>query len=213
MTKNPERHKKDPHYKQAKRQGYRARSAFKLLDIQKRFNIFKRAYYILDIGSTPGSWLQVAHKFAEENLVKYKDNNYHRDHFKIMGVDVKKVSPLEGIYMVRMDITNPEFQKELDDFFLGKKLDLILSDASINKTGNKFVDQLRQINLCFNVLDIVKPYLKYKGVLVLKIFQGQDFENFFKAMKNEFLYIKSYKPKASRKQSNEIYLIGLKKNN
>jgi len=213
MTKNPERHKKDPHYKQAKRQGYRARSAFKLLDIQKRFNIFKRAYYILDIGSTPGSWLQVAHKFAEENLVKYKDNNYHRDHFKIMGVDVKKVSPLEGIYMVRMDITNPEFQKELDDFFIGKRLDLILSDASINKTGNKFVDQLRQIKLCFKVLDIVKPYLKYKGVLVLKIFQGQDFEKFFKAMKNEFLYIKSYKPKASRKQSNEIYLIGLKKNN
>jgi len=213
MVKNPKRHKKDPHYKQAKYQGYRARSAFKLLDIQKKFNIFKRAYYILDIGSTPGSWLQVAQKLAEENLVKYKDNNYHRDHFKILGVDVKKVSPLEGIYTVRMDITNPEFQKELDDFFIGKKLDLILSDASINKTGNKFVDQLRQIKLCFKILDIVKPNLKYKGVLVLKIFQGQDFEKFFKAMKNEFLYIKSYKPKASRKQSNEIYLIGLKKNN
>ena len=213
MAKNPKRHKKDPHYKQAKYQGYRARSAFKLLDIQKKFNIFKRAYYILDIGSTPGSWLQVTHKFAEENLVKYKDNNYHRDHFKILGVDVKKVSPLEGIYTVRMDITNPEFQKELDDFFIGKKLDLILSDASINKTGNKFVDQLRQIKLCFKILDIVKPNLKYKGVFVLKIFQGQDFEKFFKAMKNEFLYIKSYKPKASRKQSNEIYLIGLKKNN
>ncbi|MHA1526894.1 MAG: SAM-dependent methyltransferase [Promethearchaeota archaeon] len=186
MTKNPERHKKDPHYKQAKHKGYRARSAFKLLDIQKRFKIFKRAYYILDIGSTPGSWLQVAYKF---------------------------VSPLEGIYTVKMDITNPEFQKELDDFFIGKKLDLILSDLSINKTGNKFVDQLRQINLCFKVLDIVKLYLKYRGVLVLKIFQGQDFENFFKAMKNEFFKTLSYKPKASRKQSNEIYLIGLRKNN
>lgn len=213
MTENPERHKKDPHYKKAKQAGYRARSAFKLLDIQKRFNIFKRAYYILDIGSTPGSWLQVAHKFAEKNLVKYKDNNYHRDHFKIMGVDVKKVSPLEGIYTVRMDITNPEFQKELDDFFIGKKIDLILSDASINKTGNKFVDQLSQINLCFKVLDIVKPYLKYKGAFVLKIFQGQDFEKFLKAMKNEFFKTLSYKPKASRKHSNEIYLIGLKKNN
>ena len=211
MTKNPEKHKGDPHYKQAKHQGYRARSAFKLLDIQKRFNIFKRAYYILDIGSTPGSWLQVAQKFAEENLVKYKDNNYHRDHFKIMGIDKKKVSPIEGIYTVRMDITNPEFQKELDGFFKGKKLDLIISDASINKTGNKFVDQLRQIQLCFNILDIVKQNLKYKGIFVLKIFQGQDFEKFFKVMKNEFLYIKSYKPKASRKQSNEIYLIGLKK--
>ena len=213
MTKNPERHREDPHYKQAKYRGYRARSAFKLLDIQKRFNIFKRAYYILDIGSTPGSWLQVAQKFAENNLVKYKDNNYHRDHFKIMGVDIKKISPLEGIHTVRMDITNPEFQKELDGFFIGKKLDLILSDASINKTGNKFVDQLRQIQLCFKILDIVKTNLKYKGVFVLKIFQGQDFEKFFKAMKNEFLKTMSYKPKASRKQSNEIYLIGLRKNN
>ena len=213
MTKNPERHRKDPHYKQAKKKNYRARSAFKLLDIQKRFKIFKRAYYILDIGSTPGSWLQVAHKFAKENLVKYKDSNYHRDHFKIMGVDVKKVSPLEGIYTVKMDITNPEFQKELDEFFIGKKLDLILSDASINKTGNKFVDQLRQINLCFKVLDIVKLYLKYKGIFVLKIFQGQDYEKFYKVMKNEFFRVISYKPKASRKQSNEIYLIGLRKNN
>ena len=213
MTKNPERHKKDPHYKQAKYQGYRARSAFKLLDMQKRFNIFKRAYYILDIGSTPGSWLQVALKFAEENLVKYKDNNYHRDHFKILGVDIKKVSPIEDIYTIRMDITDPEFQTEIEEFFIGKKLDLILSDASINKTGNKFVDQLRQIKLCFKILDIVKINLKYKGILVLKIFQGQDFDKFFKAMKNEFLKTMSYKPKASRKQSNEIYLIGLKKNN
>lgn len=211
MTKNPKKHKEDPFYKKSKKMGYRARSAYKLIEIQNRFNIFKRAYYILDIGSTPGSWLQVAKKYAEENLAKYSDAYYHRDHYKIMGVDVKKVSPLESIHIIRMDITNPEFQKELDDFFLGKKLDLILADASINKTGNKFVDQLRQINLCFKILETVNRNLKYKGKFVLKIFQGEDFEKFFKAMKNAFLQIKSYKPKASRKQSNEIYLIGLKK--
>jgi 23S rRNA (uridine2552-2'-O)-methyltransferase len=211
MPENSRSHKQDPQYKQAKRKGYRARSSYKLFEIQKRFNIFKRAFYILDIGSAPGSWLQVAKKFAEESLDKYNDAHYYRDHFKIMGVDIKKISPIEGIKTIKMDITKPELQKEIDEFFLGKKLDLILSDASINKSGNKFSDQLRQINLCYKILDTVKKNLKYKGVFVIKIFQGQDFNKFFRIMKSEFVLVKSYKPKASKKKSNEIYLICFKK--
>ena len=128
-----------------------------------------------------------------------------------MGVDIKKISPIEGIKTIKMDITKPELQKEIDEFFLGKKIDLILSDASINKSGNKFSDQLRQINLCYKIFDTVKKNLKYKGVFVIKIFQGQDFNKFFRIMKSEFVLVKSYKPKASKKQSNEIYLICFKK--
>lgn len=210
MTKNIKERKKDPHYKQAKREGYRARSAFKLLEIQKKFNIFKRTFYILDIGSKPGSWLQVAKKFAEENIEKYNDNYYHRDHYKIMGVDIKKISPIEDVKIVKMDATNPEFQNEVKNYYQDK-LDLILSDASIQKSGNKFSDQVRQINLCYKILDIVKNNLKYKGSFVIKAFQGQDFDNFLKAMKKNFVFIKSYKPKSSRKGSNEIYIIGSKK--
>ncbi|MHA2290364.1 MAG: SAM-dependent methyltransferase [Promethearchaeota archaeon] len=210
MPKDAEEHKKDAAYKQAKRQGYRARSAYKLQDIQNRYNIFKRAYYILDLGSAPGSWLQLSKKYAKLNLTKYDDKYYHRDHFKIMGVDTKKLSPVEDVKIVRMDFTTPEFIFEVSDYFDGDKLDLILSDASINKSGNKFSDQSRQTKLCFNILKLTK-FLKFKGNFVIKTFQGADFDNFYSKMKQSFMIVKSLKPKSSNKKSNEIYLIGLKK--
>jgi len=210
MANNREFHKKEPFYKQAKKEGYRARSAFKLIDIQKRFNIFKRAFYILDLGCAPGSWLQVAKKLAEENIDKYKDQFYHRDHYKIMGVDVKNVSPIDNIDIIKADITSPEIQENID-FFFKNKLDLIISDASIKKTGNKFTDHIRQLNLCYTILEIVKKNLKFKGNMVIKLFQGSDFNKFAKDMKIFFRNVKSYKPKSSKKQSNEIFLVGLQK--
>ena len=211
MPEKPHNHREEYYYKQSKQTGYRARSAYKLLDIHKRFNLFKRAFYILDLGSAPGSWLQVTREFAEKNLKKYHDQYYHRDHFKIMGVDVKKISPLDEITTVKMDIYNPEFQNKISEFFQRQKLDLILSDASINKSGNKFSDQVRQTRLCYKILEIAKTNLKRKGFLLIKTFQGQDMDKFIIHMKKEFQYVKSYKPTASKKKSNEIYLIGLKK--
>ena len=210
MSKDAEEHKKDAVYKKAKREGFRARSAFKLQDIQHRYNIFKRAYYILDLGSAPGSWLQVAKKYAELNLSKYLDKYYHRDHYKIMGVDTKKLSPIEDIKIIKMDFTTPEFLTEVGKYYEGEKLDLIVSDASINKSGNKFSDQARQTKLCFKILELTK-FLKFKGNFVIKIFQGADFDNFYTRMKSSFMVVKSLKPKSSNKKSNEIYLIGLKK--
>jgi len=210
MPKSSEEHRKEPLYRKAKREGYRARSAFKLLDVQKRYNIFKRAFYILDLGSTPGSWLQVAKKFGESNILKYNANYYHRDHYKIMGVDIKRLAPIENVKIVKMDFTSPEFQVEINSYFNGEKLDLILSDASINKSGNKFSDQARQIKLCLKILELTKN-LKIKGNFLIKVFQGADFEGFYKKMKLQFIVVRSLKPKASNKKSNEIYLIGLKK--
>jgi len=210
MSKNTKEHKKNAQYKQAKRQGYRARAAFKLFDIQRKYNIFKRAFYILDVGSAPGSWLQVAKKFAIENLEKYNDNFYHRDHYKIMGVDLKKITPIEGVKIVRNDFTEEDFQNEILLYFEGEKLDLILSDASISKSGNKFSDQAKQFNLCYKILDFTR-YLKGKGNLLIKVFQGADYDDFYRNMKKRFTFIKSLKPGSSKKKSNEIYLIGLKK--
>ena len=127
-----------------------------------------------------------------------------------MGVDTKKITPIENVKIVKIDATLPEFQEELVSYF-HDKLDLILSDASIQKSGNKFSDQVKQINLCHKILNIAKRNLKFKGYFVIKVFQGQDMTNFLNMMKKEFQYVKSYKPKSSRKGSNEIYLIGLKK--
>jgi len=210
LTNNHTNHKKDPHYQKAKKEGFRARSAYKLLDIQKRYNIFKRAFYILDLGSAPGSWLQVAKRFAEDNLTKYNDQYYNRDHYKILGDDIKKVSPIENIDLLIMDFTSPEFYDKVQSYFQ-TKIDLIISDASINKTGNKFSDHLKQINLCYKVLDIAKTHLKYKGVLVLKTFQGSDFNKLVTKIKKEFRILKAFKPRSSKKKSNEIYLVGLQK--
>ena len=212
MANHKDFHKKETYYKQAKVEGYRARSAYKLFDIQKRFNIFRRAFYILDIGCAPGSWLQVAKKYAEENLVKYSDQHYHRDHYKIMGVDIKKTSHIENVNIVKADITKLEIQTKFNLFFQSK-LDLILSDASIKKTGNKFTDHLKQLDLCYKIMEIVRNNLKFKGNLVLKAFQGSDFVKFTKEVKPLFKILKSYKPMSSKKKSNEIFIIGLQKKN
>jgi len=210
MSKNPQEHGQEYHYNRAKKEGYRARSAYKLIDLQNRFNIFKRSFYILDLGSAPGSWLQIAKKYAEDNIGRYKDQYYHRDHYKIMGVDTKNIAPIEGIKVIKMDLTNPQFKNEIETYFNENQIDLIISDASINKSGNKFSDQSRQVNLCLEIIKLSK-YLRVRGSLVVKLFQGVDFDNFFKKMKETFVIVKSFKPRASNKKSNEIYLIGLKK--
>lgn len=207
---SPERHKREKFYKKAKEEGYRARSAYKLIGIQNKFNIFKRAFYILDLGAAPGSWLQVAKKYAEGNLEKYDDNYYHRDHYKIMGVDKKRIRDIENVKTVKMDFTKPAFTKEIEDYF-GEPLDLILSDASIKKSGHKFSDHIKQIRLCYNVLDLAEEYLSQKGSIVVKCFQGTDFKKFYDEVKRRFNYGKAFKPKASKKKSNEIYVAGLNK--
>lgn len=210
MTNNKTNHKLDPHYQKAKKEGYRARSAYKLLDIQKRYNIFKRAFNILDLGCAPGSWLQVAKEFAEDNIIKYNDQYYHRDSYVILGVDTKKVSPIENVNILRMDFTEPIFQNKIESEF-NDKIDLILSDASINKSGNKFTDHLKQIHLCYAILELAKVHLKHKGILVMKTFQGTDSNSLIRKAKPEFRILKTFKPGSSKKKSNEIYLIGLQR--
>lgn len=207
-TDESNRHKHNKYYKKAKKEGYRARSAYKLIEIQKKFNIFKRAFYILDIGSAPGSWLQVAKKYADKNLEKYKDKYYHRNEYKIMGIDLNKISPIENVKIVKMDALSSNFHKVINSFF-EDDLDLILSDASINKSGNQFSDHIKQIRLSNEILNLAKKFLKNKGNMVLKVFQGTDFKNFYEKFKKEFRIGKAYKPPASKKKSNEIYLIGL----
>ena len=204
-----DQHNQDTEYRRAKREGYRARSAYKLLEIEKKYNIFKRAFYIVDIGSAPGSWLQVAKSKAEENLLKYNDKFYHRDHYKILGVDVKNISPIENVKTIKMDVNDPEFANEITSFF-GDEVDLILSDASIRKSGNKFSDHMQQIKLCSKILNL-SWILKKKGNMVIKLFQGSDYNNFFEEMKRHFQLVKGFKPKASKKKSDETFIIAMNK--
>jgi 23S rRNA (uridine2552-2'-O)-methyltransferase len=193
------KHKKNKYYRKAKNEGYRARSAYKLIDIQKKFNIFKDAKNIVDIGSAPGSWLQVAKKYAEAQT----------EDFKILGVDLDRVSPVEGVEIVQMDATAPEFQECLANCFQDP-IDVIISDASIDKSGNQFNDHIRQIQLCYKILALAQKTLKKKGNLVLKAFQGTDFNKLYDKLKRHFGTAKAYKPKASKKSSNEMYFVCLR---
>jgi 23S rRNA (uridine2552-2'-O)-methyltransferase len=127
-----------------------------------------------------------------------------------MGVDTKNITPIENVKIIKMDLTDPQFKNEIETFFEGNQIDLIISDASINKSGNKFSDQCRQVNLCLEILDLSK-YVKTNGNMVIKLFHGADFDNIFKKMKEIFVIVKRLKPQSSYKKSNEIYLIGLKK--
>ena len=204
-----EQHNKDATYRRAKKEGYRARSAYKLLEIEKRYKIFKRAFYIIDIGSAPGSWLQVAKSKAEENILKYDDKYYHRECYKILGVDVKSISPIENVKILKMDIGKPEFLLEIKSYF-GDEVDLILSDASIQKSGNKFSDQIQQIKLGYTILNLLE-ILKKNGILVIKLFRGADYQDFFEEIKRKFQIVRGFKPQSSNKKSNETYIIGLKK--
>ncbi len=203
-------HSRDPSYIKSKKEGYRARSAYKLVDLQKRYNIFKRAFYILDIGCHPGSWLQVCKKIAEENLEKYNDKHYHRNHFKILGVDVKRTTPIEGVTTIKEDITDLEVLPKINKFF-EDKIDIIISDASINKTGIKQRDSLEQVKLNSTISKLASKLLKKKGVLVLKAFQGEGFEELIRNLSKTYNSVRNYKPESSKKRSNEIYVICLNK--
>jgi 23S rRNA (uridine2552-2'-O)-methyltransferase len=208
---NPKRHKKELFYQKAKKEGYRARSAYKLLDIQKKYNLFKRAFYILDIGSAPGSWLQVAKEIAENNIEKYDDSHYHRNHYKILGVDLKHITPIEGVSIIKNDVTTEDFGEKVKEFFTNEKADLILSDASIKKSGNQYSDQILQTKLCYKILSLVNSHLKINGNFVIKCFQGVDFQKFYKDVKKRFKFVKAYKPASSKKKSNEMYIVCIKK--
>ena len=204
-----DQHNQDAEYRRAKREGYRARSAYKLLEIQNKYNVFRRAFYIIDIGSAPGSWLQVAKSKAEENILRYNDKFYHRDHYKVLGMDIKNITPIENVKILKMDINDPEFPKEITSYF-DDEVDLILSDVSIRKSGNKFSDHIQQIKLCKSVLNL-SWILKKGGNLVIKLFQGSDYNDFFEEMKHHFQIVKGFKPKASKKKSDETFIIALKK--
>ena len=188
--------RRDPYLRMAKEQGYRSRAAFKLKEIHKRFSIFKDAKVVLDLGAAPGGWLQVASELVgKEGLV--------------VGVDLKSIKPLglENMKTLVGDLT-VEATMEVVRRFLPEPVDVLLSDLSPQVSGAWDVDQLRQLELTRTALKYAEEFLKPDGWVVLKVFQGMDTQDFLGEMRKRFGYMKLYKPKASRRRSAEIYLVG-----
>jgi 23S rRNA (uridine2552-2'-O)-methyltransferase len=194
MTRWYRERKREHYYKKAKKIGYRSRSAYKLIQIQRRYNIFKEGDKVVDLGAAPGGWSQVANEFVGENG-------------KIIGIDLEPIAPIDNIDFIQGDITNKDFIKLIKEKLDFGRVDVVISDLSPNISGNYSVDQARSVFLCEKALEITDIILKKGGKFVCKIFEGEDSDIFIKKIKNLFTIVKLYSPNASRKSSSEIYII------
>jgi len=186
--------KKEHFYKQAKREGYRARSAYKLLQIQKKYRILKPGDTVVDLGAAPGGWSQVA-----KEITGIKG--------KIIGVDILPIKPIPGIIFLQGDMTKDEDIQRILSLTDKNTVDAIISDMSPNISGNYSVDQARSVFLCEQALKTCDILLKDGGSFVCKIFEGEDLPDFIQKVKNRFKIVKQFDPEASRKSSSEIYII------
>ena len=194
-----DRQLKDEFSQLAKKRGYRSRAAFKLIQINQKFQIFANCKNVLDLGCFPGGWLQVIKELTKPGC-------------KILGIDKLKIKNIENITFFQRDIFEDK-TLQMINFFFKTKIDLVLSDMSPNASGNKSVDHLKIISLADKVLELSKELLKNDKYLVIKIFQGGAQGLLLENLKKNFTSIKYFKPKASRKESAETYLICKKINN
>ncbi|MDC0426377.1 RlmE family RNA methyltransferase [Pelagibacteraceae bacterium] len=183
---------RDQFFKKSKVLGYRSRAAFKLLEINKKFNFIKKNSNLLDIGSTPGGWSQVASKIITNG--------------KILAVDITSMKKIENVIFFKNDFLNKETQTKILNTF-EKKIDVIISDMAENTTGNKSVDSIRTNNLCSTVIDFSLKTLNEKGTLICKLFMGEDFLEVKNLAKNNFKKVDFFKPESSRSESKETYII------
>jgi 23S rRNA (uridine2552-2'-O)-methyltransferase len=195
MTRWYHEKKQEHFYKKAKAEGYRARSAYKLLQIHRRFHIFSPEDIVIDLGAAPGGWSQVARKLIGPKGI-------------IIGIDLEPIKPLKGVVFLSGDITSDETQAELHDQMDHRSADVVLSDLSPNISGNYSVDHARSIYLSQQASTVASQFLKQGGTFVCKLFEGEMINEFISVLQTQYSSIKRFNPPASRKSSSEIYIIG-----
>jgi len=194
MTRWYREKKKEHFYKEAKKVGYRARSAFKLKQIQKKFKIIQRGDLVLDLGAAPGGWSQVAKELVGEQGT-------------VVGVDLSPIESLDGVTFLQGDLTMESTILEIIYIIGDNKADVILSDMSPDISGNYSVDHARSIYLCEQALATSETLLKNGGNFVCKAFDGEDLKEFVNKTNKMFKFVKQFSPDASRKSSSEVYII------
>jgi cell division protein FtsJ len=182
---------RDQFFKKSKTLGYRSRASFKLIEINKKYRIIRSNTNLLDLGCSPGGWSQVASK-----IITYG---------KIMSIDIKDMEPLKNIKFLKGDIMKKETKAAVIMYFKSN-LDVIISDMAADTTGNKSLDSIRTNQLCASIINFSKETLKPKGVLVSKLFMGEDFIEVKNLAKSVFKKVNFFKPESSRKESKETYL-------
>ena len=197
-TKWLQRQLNDPFVKEAKLQGFRSRSAFKLIEINNKFNLFKKGHNVLDLGCAPGGWCQVA---AQMVGVKSSEN-------LVVGLDLKSCEAIAGVKFVQIDFLDEtqflEFENSLD-----KKFNVILSDMAPNSTGHKKTDNLQIMALVEAASDFAVKYLKKDGCFVAKVLDAGPGPEIQRLVNKKFEKVINFKPKASRSDSSERYLVAI----
>jgi 23S rRNA (uridine2552-2'-O)-methyltransferase len=185
----------DFYYKEAKREGFRSRSALKLKEIAVRYGLIRRGDYVADLGAAPGGWLQVEHEFVGDQGL-------------VVGVDLCIIKPLpfENVRLIKGDISDPAVLEELRRVS-GRQVDVVVSDLAPKFSGVHDLDHIRQIALARVALTSASKILKRGGRMVIKVLMGSEFNAFLKDAEKSFTHVKVFKPKASRESSSEIYLI------
>ena len=184
--------KRDIYVRQSKVDGYRARSAYKLIEIDKKFKIFKNGMFILDIGAAPGSWSQYASKTIKNG--------------KIISIDLKEISPIDNGIQIKGDFTEPDIQEKIKEN-LTREFDVVMSDMAVNTTGVKNLDSIQTGELCKEAMTFSKKVISSKGYFISKIFMGSTFNEIVALGKKIFKEVKVFKPLSSRKESKESFII------
>ena len=182
---------RDQFFKKSKTLGYRSRAAFKLIELNHKYKFIKKNTNLLDIGSCPGGWSQASSKIITTG--------------KILSIDLKKMEKIKNVSFLQCNFLENNAKEKIIQFF-GEKLDVIISDMAADTTGNKSLDCIRTNQLCSNVLNFSSETLKTNGVLVSKLFMGEDFLEVKELAKSKFKKIHFFKPESSRNESKETYL-------
>jgi 23S rRNA (uridine2552-2'-O)-methyltransferase len=185
------RKKRDFFYNKAKQMGYRSRAAFKLKFINEKYRLIEKGDTVVDLGAAPGGWLQVAKELSSGEVI---------------GVDLQKIEPIEGVVTIKGDMASPETQQKI--FEKVEKVNTVICDAAPNLSGNWALDHARSIDLARTALDVAARVLAPGGNFLAKVFQGDLYQGFVDDAGKRFSKVYTYKSPASRSQSAEIYVIG-----
>lgn len=184
--------RKDEYYNKSKQQGYRARSAYKLAQIDDEAHVLSEGDAVVDLGAAPGGWLQIASERVGDSGT-------------VVGVDLQRIKDLEGVETIKGDITDEKTREQIRE--IAGEVDAVVSDMAPNMTGEYSLDQARSVHLARQAFETAKDVLAANGDFVVKVFQGRDVEDLRANMEETFQYVRTMSPDASRDESSEVYLV------
>ena len=201
-------HVNDPYVKLAKKEGYRARAAYKLKEIDETFGLIKPGNLVVDLGSAPGAWSQYVRRKLSPQGAAMGDLNG-----TILAVDLLPMEPVEGVHFIQGDFTEADVLAQLRAIVGDRPVDVVVSDMAPNLSGIDSVDAARIAHLIELAVEFAQMHLKPQGALVVKVFHGSGYSQLVKLFKDSFKVVKPIKPKASRDKSSEQFLVGIEPKN